>query len=326
MKRVQVVEEAPILEALHTKYRPTEFEDVVGQDSVVRSLKGVLEKGSSQAFLFTGPSGTGKTTLARIVASKMGCALQDLIEIDAATYTGIDAMREVTAGLVYKPLGAGSIKAIVIDECHALSKQAFQSLLKILEEPPSYVVWLLCTTEPMKVPKAIVTRCVRYDLKPVDPATLAELLVGVVEEEKLDLGKTADDIIDLCASEAEGSPRQALVNLTLCAAAESYADAQKLLRSGVSSAEAVELARALVKGTSWKEVQRLLEGLKDVNPESVRHVVRAYVTKVVLGAKSEAQVSQGLAILDAFAVPFNSSDGVTPIVLACGRLLVAEVV
>lgn len=307
-------------EALINKYRPISFDEVVGHDAVVRSLQTVLKRGSSKTFLFTGPSGVGKTTLARIVAKEVGCAPADLLEIDAVTFTGIDDMRAVTANLIYKPLGEGAVKAIIIDEFQGLSKAALQSLLKILEEPPAHVFWFLCTTEPTRIPENIRTRCTRYDLKPVSIIVLGDLLEDVANKEKLNLdGK----IIDLCAREANGSPRQALVNLTACSGAKNYAEAQELLRSAIESEEAIDLARALVRGAKWIEVQQLLNGLAEINPESVRHLIRSYLTKVILNAKSEAAAGRGLEMLSEFDTPFNSADGLSPLVLACGKVLLS---
>lgn len=310
---------------LHTKYRPSKFSEVVGQDPVVRSLKGVLAKGHSRAFLFTGPSGTGKTTLARIVAAEAGCAPADIRagEHDAATNTGIDAMRAIQDMLEYRPIG-GTASALIIDECHALSRQAWQSLLKALEEPPEWGWWFLCTTEPTRVPAAAVTRCVRYDLKPVAQATLLELLERVADDERLKLGEDAGRILTLCAREAAGSPRQALVNLAACAAARSVAEARDLLRSAEERREAVELARALVRGAKWVEVQAILKDLTEVSAESIRHVVRDYATKVVLGANTEKAAAHGMSILDAFSVPCSPQDGLSPIVLACGHVVLGE--
>ena len=309
------------MEPLHLKYRPVEFDEVVGQDAVVKSLQQAIEKGSSHTFLFTGLSGVGKTTLARIVASEVGCLAQDLLEVDAATNTGIDDMRAVTSGLLYRPLGAGSVKAIIVDECHMLSKSAWNSMLKVLEEPPDWVYWILCTTEPMKIPASIKTRCLAYDLKPVPSSKLRELLETIVEAEGL--VNCEEKVLQLCAKESGGSPRQALINLAICAGGTLGEEARELLHSAEKSSEAVELARLLVKGAGWSEVQTLLRNLKDVSPESIRHVVRGYVTKVVLGAKSEDSAGMGLEILDAFSEPFHPSDGITPVVLACGRILLS---
>lgn len=308
-------------EALINKYRPKVFSEVIGQDAVVRSLQAVLKRKSSKTFLFTGPSGTGKTTLARIVAVEAGCAPTDLIEIDGATSTGIDDMRGVTSGLMYKPLGNGTVKALIVDEAQALSKSALQSLLKILEDPPAWVLWMLCTTEPTRIPENIRTRCMRCDLKPVAIPVLIELLDSIAVKEKLFDGPQGEKVVELCAKESGGSPRQAISNFTACIAAKTLAEAQELLRSAIESEEAVDLARALVKGVGWSEIQRLLNGLQGVNPESIRHVVRAYVSKVVLGSKSEQAAGRGLEILDAFSEPFNSADGVTPVMLACGRVV-----
>lgn len=305
-------------EALINKYRPQTFDEVVGQDAVVRSLKKTIAKGTSRTFLFSGPPGLGKTTLARLVADALGCPASERLEIDGASKTGIDDMREVASTLAYKPLGGSKTKVVIIDEAQALSKAAVTSLLKVLEEPPSWVAWILCTSEEVKLPQAIKTRCTHFSLKPVSFDDLAELLDKVAQAEKLSID---DKVIDLCAREANGSPRQALANLSVCAGAETLADAKELLRSAEESAEAVELARALIKGASWGEVQGLLRSLKDVNPESARHVIRAYVTVVALNAKKEQDAGKALEILDAFSTPFYSSDGVSPLVLACGKVL-----
>lgn len=300
---------------LINKYRPKTLQEVVGHPAVVRSLLSTIEKGQTQTFLFSGPPGTGKTTLARIVAALMGAS--EVLEANGAKQTGIEDMRDLTANLMYRPM-AGGKKVIIVDEAHALSKSAVQALLKDSEEPPEWVVWVFCTTEPTKLPAAIKSRATHYTLNPVDFQILGELLDRVVEKEGL---KTHIEIVDLCAKEAGGSPRQALANLAVCSAAQDLKEAKELLRSAIESEEAVNLARALVKGVSWKEAQAILKGLKEVSPESIRHVVRAYVTAVVLGADKEPQAGRGLEILDAFSEPFHPADGISPVVLACGKVL-----
>lgn len=306
--------------SLHTNYRPKDWKQVIGQDAVVSSLKNVIEKKSSNTFLFIGPSGTGKTTLARIAAAKLGCSRQSLLEIDAATYTGIDDIRSITSSLNYRPM-VGEVKAIIIDECQALSAQAWKALLKSLEEPPSWVYWFLCTTDANKVPKNIKTRCTTYNLKPVKSDSLIDLLREIADKERL---KPAKGIIELCAREAEGSPRQAIVNMEVCVGAKNKEQALELMQSASEAPQAIDLARALLKGAKWKSVQELLSQLKETNAESVRHVVRAYMTNVILGAKDSVTPGKAMEILDEFGTPFSSGDGISPLVIACGHILLAE--
>jgi DNA polymerase-3 subunit gamma/tau len=301
---------------LITKYRPKTFDEVVGHAAAVKALQSAIKKGAARAFLFTGPSGTGKTTLARIVAKEAGCSPANLIEVDAATNTGIDAMRDVTADLGYQALGGG-VKGIIVDEAHALSKAASQSLLKILEEPPEWVYWFLCTTEATRILPTLRTRCLQIDLKPVDKRDLLTLLEDVAADEKM---KPAKGVLSLCASEANGSPRQALAYLAACGEAEDLEEAQELLGSAEGSGEAVDLARLLVRGGKWAEAQELLKKLKDVDAESTRRVVQAYLTTVILSAKREDEAGRLLEKMDHFSQPFYQHAG---LVMATGKALLS---
>lgn len=301
---------------LHTKHRPKKFQDVIGQKAITASLEKAL-KGSSRTFLFTGPTGVGKTTLARIAAKTVGCKSQDIQEIDAATYTGIDDIRAITQPLQYQPID-GQNRALIIDEAHALSAQAWKALLKPLEEPPSWVYWFLCTTEVGKVPATIKSRCTAYTLKAVGADALVVLLGQIADQEELVVKPV---VLKLCAEEARGSPRQAIVNLEVCSGCKTIAEAQELLEAAGESPQVIELARALLKGEKWKTVQGILRGLKETNAESIRHVVRAYMTNCAL---SMPNASRPLEVLDAFSVPFPSGDGISPVVLATGKLLLGE--
>lgn len=308
-------------DTLVTKYRPTQWKEVIGQDAIVRSMKAVLAKGSSRSFLFFGPSGTGKTTLARIAASVVGCGPSDVREIDAATHTGIDDMRQITQSLQFKPLGMSKARAIIVDESHRLSKNAWDSLLKPIEEPPSWIWWFLCTTNLSAVPHTIQTRCVCYTFKPVSRGELRDLLLDVAEQERIE-----DGFIDMCVAAAQGSPRAALRNLAACAQAKSKDDARELLRLVAEGGGAIDLARALVGKGNWETIKEIIVSLReqDQEPEGVRHVVRAYVTNVILGADKRTDVEKCFAILEAFSQPFHSGDGVSPLILACGRLLLGS--
>jgi hypothetical protein len=151
---------------------------------------------------------------------------------------------------------------------------------------------------------------------------MEDLLVRVLDAEKIDI---PDEVAFLVIDEAQGSPRQMLANLTVCLEAKTAEEATELLHSAVESAVAIDLARALYKGSGWKEVQLLLLKMDNEKAESVRHVVRAYGTKVLLNAKSEKQAAEVLEVLDAFSQPFYSGDGITPLLLACAKLHFSKV-
>ena len=310
------------VDSLITKWRPRTFEEFVGHQEVVKSYQRALDDGTSHAFLFTGPPGTGKTTLARLGAKAVGTSAANLVEVDAATYSGVDDMKSLTATLGYRPLGKKTTKSLIIDECHAVSRQGWQSLLKMVEEPPEWVMWFFSTTEIGKVPDSIKSRCACYVLKPLRVTELFDYLCDIAGAEKF---KTPRQIIDLCAKMADGSPRKALSNLSVCYAAKDRAEAASL----ISDLEAKEegspfaLAKALADGWKWDKVQPILAALAeaDESAETIRHTVRAYMTKILVSTKDDQTACKVLRVLDHFSEPFNSSDGISPVAVAVGRVL-----
>jgi DNA polymerase III subunit gamma/tau len=306
--------------SLINKYRPTTFDEVVGHQQIVKSLRNVLKKKTSKGFLFVGQPGVGKTSLARIVAKSLGCEPRNIIEVDGASKTGIGDMQALTDTMQFSALGKCRLKFYIIDEAQRLSPQAFASLLKSVEEPPPHVYFCLCTTDPQKIPAAFRTqRCLEYVLNPVSSDDIYSLLGRVVKAESWE---TSDEVLDLIAQKSGGSPRKALASLAMCAKCQDRGEAAELLRTMVDdSSEAIELCRALAKGTSWTLAMKLVKNLGDVDGESVRQIVLNYFSKAVQDAKSEDVAAKGLAVLQAFERPYLSGNNRHCLLLSLGELL-----
>lgn len=309
---------------LITKYRPTTFDEVVGQPAIVRSLKDICKRKTSQIFLFGGPGGVGKTSIARIVAREFGVedTQSAMVEVDAASKTGVDDMRQLQELLMYRPFGDSGKRALIIDECHRLSKQAWDSLLKALEEPPEHIIWCFCTTEPNKVPNTIKTRCAKFELKLVADKDLGSLYDFVCDEEKIDL---PGDVGDLLIREAKGSPRQLLSNLVVARTARNKKEAAELLRTVNETDASFALCQYIVNGNgSWSTCMSLIDKLDDTNPESVRILIVNYLGACLKNAKSNDAAAAFLEKLSAFSDPYVGTDGSAPLMLSIGRALFSE--
>lgn len=172
--------------SLATVYRPKDFDDVVGQEHVRTILKNQLEAGTTkQVYLFCGPAGDGKTTTARILANKFNHGKGGVIEIDAASNNGVDNVRDLIDNCKFKPIDTPK-KVYVIDECHMLSTGAWNALLKILEEPPTFCVFILCTTDPQKIPATVLSRVQRFDFRRLRTEEIAGRLKYIIEQENKD--------------------------------------------------------------------------------------------------------------------------------------------
>lgn len=282
--------------ALYRKWRPMSFDDVISQPHITSTLRNQVRSGkTAHAYLFTGSRGTGKTTCARILAKAVNCpnavdgvpclecdicrdadkgTLSDIIEIDAASNNSVEDIRDLREGTVYMPERC-SCKVYIIDEVHMLSTSAWGALLKVMEEPPAYVKFILATTEIHKVPATIISRCQRYDFRRIRTEDIAKRLSFIASEEQLSLH---EDAALLIAKISDGGMRDAISLLDQCAAVSEYITAQVVSESaGVAGRDALfEILEAAVSGKAAdalrtagelysrsKDMSRLCEELTD---------------------------------------------------------------
>lgn len=294
-------------QAFYRKYRPKCFADVYGQDHVVSTLKNELSENKiSHAYLFTGSRGTGKTTCAKILAKAVNCenmqdgepcnrceickgmdngTIYDIVEIDAASNNGVDNIRDLREEANYTP-SRGKYRVYIIDEVHMLSIGAFNALLKILEEPPAHVIFILATTEVHKIPATILSRCQRFDFKRIQPETMAVRLKQVAGLENLTI---TDDAAVLIARIADGALRDGLSILDQCSSRNSNIDSDLVSQvAGLAGREALySLADCISSQNSSKAVEliaQLYENSYDMERlcvEMINHFRNYLVVKTV---------------------------------------------
>lgn len=264
--------------ALYRVYRPKNFSNVIGQEHIVRTLKNQIENNNvGHAYLFCGTRGTGKTSTAKIFSRAVNCTnlhndepcnecencreiledkTMDVVEIDAASNNSVDDIRELRENVKYSPAKA-KYKVYIIDEVHMLSQGAFNALLKTLEEPPSYVIFILATTEPHKIPATILSRCQRFDFKRVTVKDISSRMRYICEKEGIEADEKA---LNLIARNSQGALRDALSILDQCISFEgnkiSYNDVIELLGS-VNIEQLFDLAESIIKEDTRKSLQIL---------------------------------------------------------------------
>ena len=271
--------------ALYRAYRPNSFDEVAGQKHIVTTLQNaVLKNKIAHAYLFCGPRGTGKTSIAKLLAKAVNCndkskipccscenclLIQkgnhpDIIEIDAASNNGVDEIRDLIEKVKYAPIQA-KYKVYIIDEVHMLSSGAFNALLKTLEEPPAHVIFILATTEPHKVIPTIISRCQRYDFTKIDEVSIVEKMIEILNIEKIEFEKKA---LELIAVLADGGLRDALSILDQCIAYNQdliSVDCVSQIYGITSTKEKIELINYIFN----KDVKKIIVNLKQLSESGI---------------------------------------------------------
>lgn len=307
------------MDELYLKHRPKKYDDVIGQQTACSTLKRFDKKGYPHAILLTGPSGCGKTTIARIIKNKLKCGDYDYKEVNTADFRGIDSIRSIRQKAALAPI-TGKTRMWLIDECHKLSNDAQNALLKLLEDAPKQTYFVLATTHPNKLINTIKTRCTELAIKSLTDKQVYKLLQNIAGKENFKLNKkVAKKII----KNSEGSARKALVLLNSILSLINTNDMLKTIAESTKEEEGIKLARALHNpGVKWNEVAGILKQLKDTEEaESVRRLVLSYATSVLLS--NGKLTPRAFLIIDSFRDAFYDS-GKAGLAAACYEIYSSE--
>lgn len=265
---------------LYQKFRPKTLKELVGQDAVVKSLsKMIKQKNVPHAIILSGPSGTGKTTTARILREELQCSDMDFVEINAADARGIDTARDIRQTVRLMPV-SGKSRIWLIDEAHKTTGDFQTAILKLLEDAPQHAYFMLATTAPDKLLPTIRTRCTSLQFKPLSEKDMTGLIKAVCAAEK---SKVSLEVMEKIIEVSEGSPRKALVLLEQILSLD---DEEQQLACCVNSdceQQAIDICRALMQPKpQWASIAKILKAVKE-EPETVRRMMLGYFNTVLLG-------------------------------------------
>jgi DNA polymerase-3 subunit gamma/tau len=264
---------------LYRKYRPQTFDEIFGQEQIVKVIKGSIEQGNiAHAYLFSGPRGTGKTTMARIFARAIGCSNNDIIEIDAASNRGIDDIRALRESVNSLPFDSDK-KMYIIDEVHMLTKEAFNALLKTLEEPPSHVIFVLATTELHKVLPTIISRCQSFVFQSPNYATLKEMMKDIIKKEGYTIDAASLDLIAMLGNGSFRDTQGVLQKLMSYSADKSITRDEAELVTGAPS---FEIIQSIIQGINTSDIDSVLHSLKQAEESNIdAYIFLQMITRAV---------------------------------------------
>lgn len=299
---------------LSEKYRPDKLKKIFGNSEVVDSIqKSVTEKKVPQVILFSGPTGCGKTTIVRILATELNSVGINFIEMDSAQFTGIDTIRDIRSKSRFKPIGDNVSKVFLMDEVHQLSSAAQEGFLKELEDTPKGVYYFLCTTNPEKLKDTLVGRCIHYKMQTLSKDDMRSMLEYVVKKEN---EKLEDEVYKTIIKTAKGHPRNALNILQQVLSVSKKKRLKIAEEYQIEETASITLCRSLLKKEGWGTAQEILKGLKDQNAETIRRHVLGYCQSVLLGKDYKGSHVSAAMLLEEFSTPTYDM-GFTQIVIAC---------
>lgn len=309
---------------LPLKYRPKSWDEMIGNEATIKSIKSVLSRETKDiphTVMFTGPHGTGKTSSARIFAKEVGCADMHVIEHDAGSDGGVSAARQIISSAQFCPMvekGEKALRAFIIDESHKITEAAGSAFLKTLEEPPPHTFFLLCTTDPSKMLKTLRSRGPVFEFQTVSEEAIVARLKEICGKEGIDL---SDKILCKIAESSEGHVRDAIRTLDQVIDMEDEESIMQIVSAGVGGdVNAFEICKILANPrdtAKWGKIVPILEGVNG-GWEGLRISTLGYMTAIVKNPKSKPEMTDyAAAVASCFLEPLYSSDAKHKFALSC---------
>lgn len=288
---------------LHIKYRPSSLEEFVGNRGAVESLKNLLKTKPPHTYLFIGNRGLGKTTLARIISREVGCLPTAIREINSADFNSVEDSREIIREAKYSPL-EGKVKAYIMDEFHRVSVPGQEALLKILEDTPPHVYFILCSTNPEKIIDTVKDRCHKFTVNPLLNKEIRWIINNVIDKEGL---KISNEIKDLIVDSSEGVPRTALVLLSTLSGVNNIADANDMVYKELyDTAGIADLCKTIInRKTYWLDLMNIVKNMEIKDFEKTRIAMLSYFVGCLKNSKNPRVRGDFTHLVNICAVPFN---------------------